>query len=564
MTLTVILILTAAAIPYATLLPARARGTALLSASIICLYLLQPPLPIRFSDFLLPTLSLLLAVAGWYWTRDLRLTIVDCRLGENEDDGTRIDTDEFTERSHELTRINTNFSLVTWRPLRLCVRFFRRLTDEHGLETSSVQSPVTSHQSLNLSVSQSPLSSDDRFTLILSFGLVLALSLFRYIPAEYRLTPSRPPSPLAVGIVMGVLIMGVFILARLRPTHHAPRTYTLPITLILLLFITLKTEPLAAALSTFFRSLTNQDTSLAAAADLNWLGFSYLAFRLLHTLRDRQSGLLPNLSLREYLTYILFFPALTAGPIDRAERFTPEYRALPQLHGPDASRWFNGLLRIGTGLGKKFIIADALAQGVALNPINATQVQSTFWLWILLYGYAFRLYFDFSGYSDIAIGLGQLFGFHLPENFNYPYLKSNLTTFWQSWHITLSDWARFYVFSPLSRWLLKRPSKPSSTVIVLMTQLATMITIGLWHGVSGNFLMWGAWHGIGLFVHQQWRGRTRTWQRHLNDKPGQKRFWTFLAWFLTFHYVVLGWVWFLLPDIRLAGQTFLRLFGLGW
>lgn len=510
MTLTVILILTAAAIPYATLLPARARGHALLIVSIICLYLLQPPLPIRFSDFLLPTFSLLLAVAGWYWTRDLRLTIDDLRLRGKEENSTQIDTDE------------------------------HRLIQNSKLET--------------------------RNTLILSFGLVLVLSLFRYIPAEYRLTPSRPPSPLVMGFVIGVLVIGIFVIERLRTTHHAPRfpSYTPPITLILLLFMALKTEPVAAALSTFFRSLTNQDTSLAAAADLNWLGFSYLAFRLLHTLRDRQSGLLPNLSLREYLTYILFFPALTAGPIDRAERFAPDFRALPAMPGLDATRWLDGLLRIGTGLGKKFIIADALAQGVALNPINATQVQSTFWLWVLLYGYAFRLYFDFSGYSDIAIGLGRLFGIHLPENFNYPYLKSNLTTFWQSWHITLSDWARFYVFSPLSRWLLKRPIKPSSTVIVLMTQLATMITIGLWHGVSGNFLIWGLWHGVGLFIHKQWSGRTRQWQRQLNDKPGQKRLWTFLAWFLTFHYVVIGWVWFLLPDMHLAGRTILRLFGLGW
>ena len=526
MTLTVILLLAAAAIPYATLLPAKARGHVLLVLSILSLYLLQPPLSIRFADFLLPTFSLLLAFAGWFWTRDLRLTIYDLRLREK---GTRIDT------------------------------------DEHGSKSGSLQSPVSSpqspvSQSLSLSISQS-LSRDDRLTLLLSFGLVLALSLFRYIPAEYRLTPSRPPSPQAMLLVIGVFVMGVWVTRRTTPyasriPHHA--------LLILFLFLALKTEPLAAAIATFFRSLTGQDTALAAATDLNWLGFSYLAFRLLHTLRDRQSGLLPDLNLREYLTYALFFPAITAGPIDRAERFTPELRALPTLNGPDAARWLDGLTRISTGLFKKFVIADALAQGVALNPVNATQVQSTFWLWVLLYGYAFRLFFDFSGYSDITIGLGKLFGFHLPENFNYPYLQTNLTTFWQSWHITLSDWARFYVFSPLSRWFLRRPVRPSPTTIVLLTQLVTMITIGLWHGVTWNFLIWELWHGLGLFIHKQWSGRTRQWYRRLNDHPWRQRAWTLLAWFLTFHYVIVGWVWFLLPDLTLAGRTFLRLFGLGW
>lgn len=91
-----------------------------------------------------------------------------------------------------------------------------------------------------------------------------------------------------------------------------------------------------------------------------------------------------------------------------------------------------------------------------------------------------------------------------------------------------------------------------------------MITIGLWHGVSGNFFIWGVWHGLGLFIHKQWSGRTRQWHRRLNDYPWRKRAWTLLAWFLTFHYVVLGWVWFLLPDLPVAGRTFLRLFGLGW
>ena len=172
-------------------------------------------------------------------------------------------------------------------------------------------------------------------------------------------------------------------------------------------------------------------------------------------------------------------------------------------------------------------------------------------------------FFDFSGYSDIAIGLGILFGVRLPENFDHPYLRSNLTAFWQSWHMTLSSWARFYVFTPLSRWLLRRPARPSPVIIVLLSQLATMVVIGLWHGVTLNFFIWGVWHGLGLFAHKQWSDRTRGWYRRLAERPYLKRAWTVLAWFLTFHYVVLGWVWFLLPDTGQAVAVFGRLFGFG-
>jgi D-alanyl-lipoteichoic acid acyltransferase DltB (MBOAT superfamily) len=175
-----------------------------------------------------------------------------------------------------------------------------------------------------------------------------------------------------------------------------------------------------------------------------------------------------------------------------------------------------------------------------------------------------RLFFDFSGYTDIAIGLGILLGVKLPENFRRPYLATNITKFWQSWHITLSNWARFYVFSPLSRTLLRRKPRPSTTLIVFVSQLATMIVIGLWHGVSWNFFIWGVWHGVALFVHKQWSDRTRKWYRGLSQKRWQKRAWTVFSWFITFQYVVLGWVWFLMPTVKSALVTLERLFGVGW
>jgi alginate O-acetyltransferase complex protein AlgI len=405
---------------------------------------------------------------------------------------------------------------------------------------------------------------EDRRTLLVIAAIVLLLSLERLLPLEWRfVSAARPPDPFAVLSALLAAFLLVAALDRLTRQRKRRRVLTGCILFIVAVFAVLNTETPATQISRLWRTLTGQDPAVASLVDLSWLGFSYVAFRLIHTLRDRQAGILPVLSLREYVSYVIFAPSFVAGPIDRAERFVTDFRALPELRGFDGPRFMAGGTRIAVGLLKKFIIADTLAAGMSLSAQNAAQTQSSAWLWVLLYGYALRLYFDFSGYTDIAIGTGLLFGVTLPENFKRPYLKSTLTAFWQSWHMSLSNWARFYVFTPFSRWMLLRKHKPSATMIVLLAQLATMCTIGLWHGITWNFLVWGMWHGVGLWIHKQWSDRTRKWYRGLKDKPGQKRAWTIFSWFITLQFVVLGWVWFALP-IELAAPTFARLFGLGW
>jgi D-alanyl-lipoteichoic acid acyltransferase DltB (MBOAT superfamily) len=257
------------------------------------------------------------------------------------------------------------------------------------------------------------------------------------------------------------------------------------------------------------------------------------------------------------MTYVIFFPALTAGPIDRAERFVQDERAL--LETLAAPCVVEAAGRISVGLVKKFVISDSLAL-FALNATNVEQVTSSVALWLLLYAYAFRLYLDFSGYTDIAIGIGLLAGIRLPENFNQPYVKPNIAAFWQSWHMTLSNWVRFYVFSPLSRALLVRKVNPLAAV--LAAQLTTMAVIGLWHAVAWNFLIWGLWHGLGLFAHKVWSDRTRRHYLRLKQRPRLERAWNVAGIFLTFHFVTLGWVWFALTDVGQAWRVFLRLLGI--
>ncbi len=385
-------------------------------------------------------------------------------------------------------------------------------------------------------------------------GIILALGLTRYLGFSLHLTASRPPPTLQILAGLGGFTLVAFILARF--TSPGKAVMSCAFVFVILLFIVLKFPPLAVLVSMGLRSLNHQSPSLALAQDLRWLGFSYIAFRLLHTIRDRQSGRLPAVSLSEYVVYVIFFPALTAGPIDRIERFVGDLRRPLALTADDLGEAGK---RLALGLFKKFAVADMLAM-IALNPTDALQVRSVGWAWVLLYAYAFQLYFDFSGYTDIAIGLGRLLGIKLPENFNAPYLKPNLTQFWNNWHMTLTQWFRVYFFSPVTRALRSGKKPLPIPAIIFVTQVATMVLIGLWHGVTLNFAVWGMWHGLGLFVHNRWSELTRArfmalskhWQAVLNVGGV----------LLTFNFVALSFVFFALPDLTISIHFFHVLFGL--
>jgi alginate O-acetyltransferase complex protein AlgI len=213
------------------------------------------------------------------------------------------------------------------------------------------------------------------------------------------------------------------------------------------------------------------------------------------------------------------------------------------------------------GIFKKFVLADSLAL-FALSTQNAPQVTNRFWAWVLLYAYSLRVYFDFAGYTDIALGLAKWMGIHLPENFTAPYLKANLTSFWNSWHITLAQWFRAYFFNPVTRGLRSRSQRLPVWMVILVGQTGTMLLIGLWHGITWNFALWGLWHAAGLFVHNRWSEWMRPRLPDLEGRPAIRRILSFIGWALTFHYVTLGWVWFALPDIHLSVGMFQKLFSL--
>lgn len=389
--------------------------------------------------------------------------------------------------------------------------------------------------------------------LLIVVGVATLVNLSRYFLPGPILTQTPPPQ-FAQYLVFSVSLAVIILLFSWLSRRQA-WPLSAAIVLLIAILVILKTPALTLQTSIFFRTLANRPTESALATDLRWLGISYIAFRLIHVLRDRQMGRLPELSLAEFGTYVVFFPSLAAGPIDRAERFANDLRkdfVLTQQETLSAGQ------RFFIGLFKKFVIADTLAL-IALNDALAAQVRTSGWMWIVTYAYAFQIYFDFSGYTDIAIGIARLAGVKLPENFASPYIKPNLTQFWSSWHMTLTQWIRSYFFNPFNRWIRTFRSIPAWTMI-LIGQVATMLVIGLWHGITLNFVLWGLWHGLGLFLQNRWSDYART--RFNTNNPRMQQALHIGGILATFHFVALGWVFFALSSPALSGTVFRKLFGL--
>ncbi len=400
-----------------------------------------------------------------------------------------------------------------------------------------------------------PRTRDDLITLLILLGLIFMIGLTRYLGKGTLLTPTRPPLLGNIAFALLILTAIFWLVSMLQGKGRS--LIPLGAGMILMCFIVTKSQPLAEAVSRGLRSLSGQSPELASASELQWLGFSYIAFRLLHALRDHAAGRLPPLTLRDFMSYVLFFPALLSGPIDRVERFQIDLNSQNSL---SAEVGLESGTRIVMGVFKKFVLADGLAT-FALSAANASQIQSTGWLWVMLYAYAFRIYLDFSGYTDIAIGSGLLTGIRLPENFSRPYFKTNIAAFWNSWHITLAQWFRAYFFNPLTRTLRVAKVKLPAVAIILIGQISTMALIGLWHGIAWNFLLWGLWHGLGLFLHNRWVDLQRSHPSWFSQRILGTQVMSVVSVLFTFHFVLLGWIPFVIPDVQQAFDVFLQLFG---
>lgn len=256
------------------------------------------------------------------------------------------------------------------------------------------------------------------------------------------------------------------------------------------------------------------------------VGISFYTFQSISYVVDVYKGRLrPTSSWFDYLFFLSFFPALVAGPIVRADYFIPQIRNPRPLTGVQI---YGGLWLVIIGVIKKAIIADYIAQfnDMIFNNPGAFDGLQTL---MGVLGYTMQIYCDFSGYSDMAIGIALIMGFRLAINFDSPYQSVNLTEFWRRWHISLSSWLRDYVYIPLG-------GNRKGTIRTYVNNFLTMLIGGLWHGASWKFVFWGGMHGIGLAVHKAFKPILQIIPDNFLTR--------FIFWALTFTYVSLLWVFF--------------------
>jgi D-alanyl-lipoteichoic acid acyltransferase DltB (MBOAT superfamily) len=275
------------------------------------------------------------------------------------------------------------------------------------------------------------------------------------------------------------------------------------------------------------------------------VGISFYTFESLAYTINVYRGERASRSLLDFSLFLSFFPHLVAGPIVRPRAFLPQCEAPTRTTGPEVEL---ALARIAQGFLKKVLLADVLGQYVDAVWKDLAYLPSGNVL-LAFYAYAFQIYFDFSGYTDIALGVSRLFGFTLPENFDRPYLARSPREFWQRWHISLSTWLRDYLYVSLG-------GNRVSRVRTYVNLLLTMVLGGLWHGAAWTFVLWGAYHGCLLAGHRLAAER--------RPARATSRVATVVAQIGTFHLVVLGWVLFRAPSLGEAVQALARLAEPGW
>lgn len=252
-----------------------------------------------------------------------------------------------------------------------------------------------------------------------------------------------------------------------------------------------------------------------------------------------------------FLLYMAFFPQLLAGPICRGRELLPQFMGQAPRHVPQLSRAATLIL---SGLFKKVVLAHFIDTHLVSAVFNTPENYTAAALWMGMAGYTMLIYWDFSGYTDLARGLGLLLGFHIPENFDHPYIATDISDFWRRWHITLSFWLRDYIFLPLAgRWSAGLRAHLGRQASALWgSQLALLVTFlacGLWHGAAWTFVLWGAYHGVLLFCHHGLRsGMKLRWQGGWWGRAG------------TLLLVAFGWVIFNAADLATVKLYLGRLF----
>lgn len=276
------------------------------------------------------------------------------------------------------------------------------------------------------------------------------------------------------------------------------------------------------------------------------VGISFFTFQALSYVVDVHRRQIEPMALLDFAVFLSFFPQLVAGPIVRASEFAPQLATQPDPRFVPTSEAFR---LIFSGLFKKVVISTYLATEIVDEVFTLPDNHSAPEVLIAVYAYAIQIYADFSGYTDIAIGVALLLGFRFPQNFNAPYAALSIQDFWRRWHMTLSNWLRDYLYISLG-------GNRGGKLLTYRNLILTMLLGGLWHGAAWNFVIWGAIHGGVLAIE---RFVTGWWRASGREPVLPKRVSLTLRWFYTFHVVCLAWVFFRAETFSLATSMLGRL-----
>lgn len=286
--------------------------------------------------------------------------------------------------------------------------------------------------------------------------------------------------------------------------------------------------------SNFFIENVNQALSIFGGGEIHWtklvlpIGISFYTFETITYVVDVYRRIhKPLKKFWDYQLYIILFPKLIAGPIIRYHDLADQITDRPE----NVDNRLMGFYRFVLGLSKKIIIANIMGeQADKIFAMNIVELD-TYTAWIGIISYTFQIYFDFSGYSDMAIGLGKMMGFRFPENFNNPYISQSITEFWRRWHMTLGSWMRNYLYIPLGG------NKVGSKFRLYFNLWLVFLASGLWHGASWSFVFWGAYHGVFLVLE-------RAFLLKVYGKIGKLP-----SMIITFIIVMIGWVFFRVENL---------------
>lgn len=362
-------------------------------------------------------------------------------------------------------------------------------------------------------------------------GILLAASLLFYSWGE----------PLFIAILLASITVDFFIAKKMGGAENHTRRIWLAVSLFVNLALLAYFK-----YANFFIDNVQHLYSLLGLKPFSWhtvalpIGISFVTFQKISYMVDvYRNNHEPQRRWDHLVLYILMFPQLIAGPIIRYKEIADQ---LTDRSNNDAIEdRLNGLFRFFIGLSKKVLIANVLAQQVDAIFATSPGELSSGSAWIGMIAYTLQIYFDFSGYSDMALGLGRMFGFRFPENFNFPYISQSFTEFWRRWHITLGNWMKDYLYIPLGgNRINKRRTLLNLFIVFLLS--------GLWHGAAWTFVAWGIYHGLFLVL-------DKLGLQKLLAKSGR-----IPATLLTFLFVMIGWVIFRADSLPYAFNYIARLF----